>query len=244
MKRIAGLLALTSAIGMAQATEVPTLFTNNEVGVLLSDEVLGAQRGKYMAANSRSHYFGIEFITTIAGPGNTMITNGMQLNVNLASNQPTISTYSSAGDVSTSESGQHNTNSNAPNGSGVVQVAQIAGNANQGINDFMLLSGGMSPQGTVLNKGHYRVNTFNGHTVSYQFNGSGIGMEYTSQDGHVTAAQTVRSGDGNKGFLQQFSINGNHKLLSNQAKIYMGDTPAAYTDLAKTLMHQLPMGIK
>lgn len=243
MIRIAGLLALTSAIGMAQATETPDLFSNNEVGFLLSDEVLGAQRGKYIANNSRSHYFGIEFITTISGPGNTMITNGMQLNVNLGSNQPTISTYNSSGNVSTSDSSQYDA-SDTPNGSGVVQVAQIAGNFNKGINDFMLISGDMSPQGAVLEKGHYRVNNVAGNSVHYQFNSSGIGMAYASQDGKVTASQMVRSSNGNKGFLQQFSINGNHKLLSNQAKIYMGDTPSAYTDLAKTLQYQLPMGIK
>lgn len=240
MRRIAGLLALTSAIGIAQAAEMPQLFNNNEVGVLLSDEVLGAQRGKYVAG-PQAHYFGIEFITTVVGPGNTILTSGMQLNVNFNRGDPTmeVNVY---GDTSPTPAVA--IANNTPNGSGLVQVAQIAGNTNTGINDFSFIPGKMSIQGSTLNQGHYQINTPNGETVRYQFNSSGIGMSYASNNDTVTSMQMLRNSNGNQGFLQQFSIADNNKLLSNQTKFYMGDKIGAYTDLAKTLQQQLPMGIR
>ncbi|MFD1006630.1 hypothetical protein [Oceanisphaera ostreae] len=245
MRRIAGLLALTSAIGIAQAAEMPHLFNNNEVGVLLSDEVLGAQRGKFVSANSQAHYFGIEFITTISGPNNTMITNGMQLNVNFNRTQPvSVNTYSSENSLTSTSVGIA-PNSSLPNGSGVVQVAQVSGNGNMGVNDFMFVPGQMTVKGSALTQNHYQLSLPNGiGTVRYDVGGSGLGMSYASQDGHVTSAQMLRNSNGNQGFVQQFSIADNNKLLSNQAKFYMGDKLGAYTDLANTLKQQLPMGIK
>ena len=240
MKRIAGLLALASTIGMAQAAELPTLFNNSEVGVLLSDDVLGAQRGKYVSG-PQNHYFGIEFITSIAGPNGSILSSGMQLNVNFNRNQPkvTVNVYGNDTPLSTDATAK-----NTPNGSGLVQLAQIAGNNNTGINDLSFIPGYMPTQGSTINSGgHYQLKMPQG-MVRYEFNSKGIGMAYTSDDNKITAAQMVRNSNGNQGFVQQFSIADNNKLLSNQAKFYMGDKIGAYTDLAKTLQQQLPMGIR
>ena len=238
MKRIAGLLALASSIGMAHAAPPPALFNNNEVGVLLSDDVLGAQRGKFVSG-PQNHYFGIEFITHIPGPDNNMISRGMQLNVNFNRGRPTMAVNVYEDTPSASDATANST----PNGSGLVQVAQIAGNTNIGINEFSFIPGNMPIKGTPLNQGHYQLKMPQG-MVRYEFNSSGIGMAYTSDDSKITAAQMVRNSNGNQGLVQQFSIADNNKLLSNQAKFYMGDKTGAYTDLANTLQQQLPMGIR
>ncbi|MBO1519219.1 hypothetical protein [Oceanisphaera pacifica] len=244
MKQIVGLLALISSVGLVQAAETPSLFNNNIIGVQLSDEVLGAQRGKFVAANARSHYFGIEFITTIPGANNTMITNSMQVNVNFNQKQPVkINTYSSAGSATSNNASTAGANNILPNGSGVVQAAQIAGNGNAGINDFMFIPGQMKMQGQTLKQGHYQLNLPEG-TVRYDVNSSGLGMSYISQNGNVNSTQRLRNNQGNKGFVQQFRITDNNKLLSNQTKFYIGDKMAAYTDLADTLRQQLPTGIR
>lgn len=240
MKRIAGLLALASTIGMAQAADLPTLFSNNDVGVLLSDDILGAQRGKYVSGPQK-HYFGIEFITSIAGPNGSILSSGMQLNVNFNRNQPQVTVNVYGNDTPTATNA---TTNNTPNGSGLVQVAQIAGNNNTGMNDFSFIPGTMQTQGSTINAGgHYQLKMPQG-MVRYEFNSQGVGMAYTSDDNRITATQMVRNNNGNQGFVQQFSIADNNKLLSNQAKFYMGDKLGAYTDLAKTLQQQLPMGIR
>lgn len=244
MRRIAGLLALTSAIGIAQAAEMPQLFNNNEMGVLLSDDVLGAQRGKFVAG-PKNHYFGIEFITHVVGPNGNTVSNGMQLNVNFNQKQPTmtVNAYSNETASITNATANSNIENGMPNGSGLVQVAQIAGNANSGINDFSFVPGNMQIKGASINQGHYQLKMPQG-MVRYEFNNSGIGMAYTSGDNKVTSAQMVRNSNGNQGFVQQFSIADNNKLLSNETKFYMGDKIGAYTDLAKALQQQLPMGIR
>ena len=241
MKKITSLLLLISSAGLVQAAEMPHLFNNNEIGVLLSDDVLSGQRGKF-TSGPQAHYFGIEFVTSVAGPNNTMITKGMQLNVNFNRGQPTVG-ISVYGNEAPTASDQNGIGSSAPNGSGVVQGAQIAGNNNAGINDFVFIPGQMTPQGTQLQQGHYQLNLPDG-MMHYEFNSGGLGMSYTSADGKISSTQMLRSNNDNKGFVQHFSINDNSKLLSNQAKFYMGDQLANYHDLAKTLQQQLPTGIR
>ena len=243
MNKIVSLLVLISSAGLVQASETPHLFNNNEVGVLVSDEVLSGQRGKF-TAGPQAHYFGIEFVTAVAGPNGTIMTSGMQLNVNFNRNQPTIS-VNGYGDEAPSASLNDAENRAAPlpNGSGLVQVAQIAGNANIGINDLTFVSGQMPEKGTALNQGHYQLALPDG-LVRYDFNNGALGMSYSANDGSVNAAQMLRSNKNNQGFIQQFSINDDSKLLSNQAKFYMGDQLANYHDLAKTLQQQLPTGIR
>ncbi|WP_417618400.1 hypothetical protein [Oceanisphaera sp.] len=248
MKWTAGLLVLTSTMTfMVQASEKPAIFSNGDIGVLLSDDILGAQRGKFVA-QQRSHYFGIEFVTNIAGPNGTMLTSGMQLNVNFnnAGRQPEvgINVYGSGTPATGSTTHSGSLAQNSPNGSGVVQLAQIAGNANTGINDFSFQPGMMPMKdGTALTQSHYQL-SLPGGMVRYEFTASGMGMAFASDDGKITAAQMVRSNNGNQGFVQQFSIADNNKLLSNEAKFYMGDKAATYAGLAQTLRQQLPTGIK
>ena len=244
MNKVASLLVLISSAGLAQAAEMPNLFNNNAVGVRVSDEVLSGQRGKFITG-PQAHYFGIEFVTAVAGPNGTIMTSGMQLNVNLNHNQPTVS-VNGYGDEAPSAS-QNNLGNNTlpqlPNGSGLVQVAQIAGNANIGINDLAFVSGEMQIKGNPLTQGHYQLTLPEG-MVSYDFNNGGLGMSYTTSDGSVSATQMLRSNKGNQGFVQQLSIIDDSKLLSNQAKFYMGDQLGSYQDLAKTLQQQLPTGIR
>lgn len=241
MKKFASLLVLMSSVGLVQAAETPILFHNNEVGVLVSDEVLGGQRGKFVAG-PQAHYFGIEFVTSVVGPNGNIMTSGMQLNVNFNRNQPTVG-VNVYGNEAPTASEQNGIGSSAPNGSGVVQGAQIAGNANIGINDLAFVPGQMSIKGNALNQGHYQLALPDG-LVRYDFNNGGLGMSYSAHDGSVNATQMLRSNKGNQGFVQQFSINDDSKLLSNQAKFYMGDQLGAHTDLAKTLQQQLPTGIR
>lgn len=239
MKWIAGLLALSSTMGIAQAFETPALFDNSNIGVALSDEILGAQRGKFVAGPG-AHYFGIEFVTTIAGPNGSILTSGMQLNVNFNRNKPTVgvNVYDANAETTTG-----NLSQNSPNGSGVVQLAQIAGNANTGFNELSFQTGTMPEAGMALSQGHYQLSLPEG-MVRYEFSPSGMGLELTSGDGQVTAAQMVRSKNGSQGIVQQFSVAGNNQLLFNQAKFYMGDNLGAYGDLAQALRQQLPAGLK
>lgn len=239
MRWIAGLLTLAATTGLAQAADIPSLFKNGQRGIQLSDEVLGAQRGKFVAG-PKAHYFGIEFITHIPGPNGTMITNGMQLNVNLNRNQPTVAVNAYNSNI---ESSTHNgILTNGPNGSGVVQVAQVAGNANTGINDLSFQKGTMVSQGAALSQGHYKL-SLPGGMAHYEFTSSGLGMSYTSTDKSISAAQMVRGSKGSQGLVQQLSIADNNKLLSNETKFYMGDQLNSYGDLAKTLRQQLPTGL-
>ncbi len=241
MNKIVSFLVLISSAGLAQASEAPHLFNNNEVGVLVSDEVLGGQRGKF-TSGPQAHYFGIEFVTSVAGPNGTIMTSGMQLNVNFNRNQPTVGVNVYGNEAPTAS--QHNgIGSSAPNGSGVVQGAQIAGNANIGINDLAFISGQMPTKGTALNQGHYQLTLPDG-LVRYDFNNGALGMSYAANDGSINATQMLRSNKGNQGFVQQFSIIDDSKLLSNQAKFYMGDQLGSHHDLAKTLQQQLPTGIR
>ncbi|MGO4999301.1 hypothetical protein [Oceanisphaera sp. W20_SRM_FM3] len=241
MKKSIVLLTLASSIGLVEAADISAPF-NSDIGMLVSDEVLGAQRGKFVAG-PKNHYFGIEFITSIAGPNGTIMTSGMQLNVNFNHNQPTVSVnhYGDEGSLSTGSA--QNSINNAPNGSGVVQIAQIAGNGNAGLNDLSFMSGQMQVKGSSLTQGQYQLSLPDG-LVRYDFNNSGLAMSYASNDGNLTTTQMLRDSNGSKGFVQQFSIADNSKLLSNQAKFYMGDQLNAYTDLAETLRQQLPTGIR
>lgn len=242
MKKISGLLALISSVGLVQAAEIPAPFNNHDIGVLLADDVLGTQRGKFVAG-PQANYFGIEFITSVVGPNGSIMTSGMQLNVNFNRNNPTVSMSGYGHDNAlTPDSSQVNTaiNSQLPNGSGLVQVAQIAGNANTGINDLTFVPGQMQIKGPAISQGHYQL-SLPGGMVQYDFNNGGLGMSYSSLDGKVNATQMLR---GSKGLVQQFSITDNNKLLSNQTKFYVGDQLGGYTDLAKTLQQQLPMGLR
>lgn len=241
MKKTTSLLLFISSIGLVHAAETPHLFNNHEVGVLLSDDILSGQRGKFISG-PQAHYFGIEFVTSVAGPNNTMITKGMQLNVNFNRGQPKVG-VSVYGNEALADSAQNNIGESAPNGSGVVQGAQIAGNSNIGVNDFVFIPGKMTPQGTELKQGHYQLNLPDG-MMHYEFNSGGLGMSYTSADGKISSTQMLRSNVDNKGFVQHFSISDNSRLLSNQAKFYMGDQLGVYDDLSKVLQQQLPTGIR
>lgn len=244
MKKIVTLLIFISSTSLVEAAKLPNPF-NNDIGVLLSDDILGGQRGKFVAG-PQPHYFGIEFITSVAGPNGTIMTSGMQLNVNLNRNQPTISVNGYSDDAGlTSSSKQNNMGANGqlPNGSGLVQIAQIAGNDNIGINDLTFVSGQMQIKGQALNQGHYQLNLPDG-LVRYDFNNGGLGMSYSANDGSFSSTQVLRGDKGNQGLVQQFSIKDNSQLLSNQAKFYMGDQLGAHTDLAETLRQQLPTGIR
>ena len=241
MKKSIVLLTLASSIGLVEAAEISNPF-NSEVGILVNDEVLGAQRGKFVAG-PKNHYFGIEFITSIAGPNGTIMTSGMQLNVNFNRNQPTVSVNHYADEGSLSIGSAQNSMDSAPNGSGVVQIAQIAGNGNAGLNDLSFMSGQMQVKGSSLTQGQYQLSLPDG-LVRYDFNNSGLGMSYSSNDGNLTTTQMLRDSNGNQGLVQQLSIADNSKLLSNQAKFYMGDQLNASTDLAETLRQQLPTGIR
>lgn len=245
MKKIFGLLAFISSFNLVQATEAPHLFNKNDVGVLLSDEVLGSQRGKFVAG-PQAHYFGIEFVTSVTGPSGNIMTSGMQLNINFNRNQPSVTVNGYSNENSLPSSVQPNnagSHGQLANGSGLVQVGQVAGNANAGINDFIFVPGQMQLKGNALNQGHYQVSLPDG-LVSYDFNNNGLGMSYSAHDGSTNATQMLRGSKDNQGFVQQFSITDNNKLLSNQAKFYIGDQLNANQDLAKVLQQQLPTGIR
>ncbi|ART80284.1 hypothetical protein [Oceanisphaera avium] len=242
MKKIVMFLTLISTAGLVQAAELANPFSN-DIGILLSDEVLSGQRGKFVAG-PKPHYFGIEFITSIAGP-NGIITSGMQLNVDLNSRNPklNVSAYTDENTLASninSKNDPHTAN-NLPNGSGLVQGAQVTGNNNIGINDLSFIAGNMSVKGQTLNQGHYQIKLPDG-LVRYDFNSGGLGMSYSTSTSSAT--QMLRNDKNNNGLVQQLSINGNSQLLSNQAKFYIGDQLGVYTDLAETLRQQLPTGIR
>lgn len=240
MKRIVGLLAFTSVIGMANAAQPPELFNNHAVGVAVSDDILSAQRGKFVSSQNQNHYFGIEFVTSIAGPNNLMINRSMQLTVDFSQGQPNIGMYINSPDAQATTN-QNNLGATAPNGSGIIQGAQIAGNGNVGINDFIFIPEKITTQGTSLQQGHYQVALPDG-VMNYAFNNNGLGMMYTSSDGETTATQMLRNNNNNKGFVQHFNIKDHGLQVSNQTKFYMGEKTNAYIDLAKTLQQQLPVG--
>ncbi|MDV2857270.1 hypothetical protein [Oceanimonas sp. CAM02] len=240
MKWVAGFLALTSVVGISQANEIPSPFNNNGTGILLGDDILDAQRGKFIAAN-KSHYFGIEFVTTISGPMGSMITSGMQLNVNFNRSGPSVGVNLYGNQEPDPSDG--GISDSVPNGSGLVQLAQIAGDANTGVNDFSFQPGYMPQKGSPISQGQYQINLPDG-MMQFEFTPSTIGMAVTSGNGQTVARQMLRNATGNQGFVQQFRIEDNHQLLSNQAKIYMGDGLGPYASIANTLRQQLPIGFK
>lgn len=234
MKWIAGLLTLTAATGMAQAADTSSLFKIEHLGIQLSDDMLDTQRGKFVAGPN-AHYFGIEFITHFNDANGNAISSGMQLNVNMNQQQPTVAVNVYTNDAeATTANGML---ANGPNGNGVVQIAQVAGSANTGVNDLSFQQGVMPTKGQALEQGYYQVALPNG-TANYEFSSAGLGMSYTSTDKTINAAQMVRS---SKGLVQQLSIADNNKRLSNEAKFYMGDQLINSTgDLANTLRQQIP----
>lgn len=239
MKWIAGLLTLAATIGMVQAAHTPPLFKQGSLGIQLSDDILGAQRGKFVAGPN-AHYFGIEFITHLTGPNGNIITNGMQLNVNMSRQQPkaSVNIYTDGAKAAP----HHSMPDNSPNGSGIVQVAQVAGSANIGINDLSFQHGIMATKGSPLTPGYYQVSLPSG-IAHYEFTTNGLGMSYTSTDQKINATQMVRSSKGNQGLVQQLNIADSNRLLSNEAKFYIGDQINSKGDLAKTLQQQLPTGL-
>lgn len=185
----------------------------------LSDQQLSSLRGRFVSNNGVT-FFGIQFVSTLISAQQQQSAM-MSINVDTRATQPNMAIRIGGTPQSISSDSTIMSESNNIEGSGVVQVLQLQGTANQSVNQTSLSQPQSNPipEGQIVGTGQFQQSGSLGQTY-YQVSSHYIGYQLKSSDGNVILEQGLRGSDLSKGLLQLNRVNGEGITSINQTKIW------------------------
>lgn len=196
----------------------------NPAIVALSDPELAEMRGRFIAADNRVMYFGVEMITQWQTTGGTM-SAGLSVGIDRAGRQPSVTfapTVSINGSPKAATSGSHSVQgTNTSDTRGVRQQIQVAGNDNRADNYFDVR---IEPHraGDTTSGGGYNVQIEQGGAVvvsglSRSRRQAGVSMQL----GNSRVFQGFQAGNA----TQLIQLAGDHQMVNNQLRLVVGIDP-------------------
>jgi len=196
--------------------------------VALSDPELAQMRGRFIAADNRVMYFGVEMISQWQTPSGTM-SAGLTVGIDQSGGHPEVTfqpTLAIEGSPEAQTSGRHVVAGGSRNDSrGVRQQIQVAGNDNRANNVMEVL---IEPhqdarQGSSGQNGDYRVEVSQGGTViASGLSSSGRNAGVSMQMGNSLVRQGIQNGNAS----QVIQLAGNHQAVHNQLRLLVGVDPS------------------
>ncbi|WP_410473697.1 hypothetical protein [Guyparkeria sp. TX1] len=196
----------------------------NPAIVALSDPELAQMRGRFIAADNRVMYFGVEMITQWDTTGGTM-SAGLTVGIDRGGSQPTVTfapTVSIEGTPSVATSGSHSVEgSNAGETRGIRQQIQVAGNDNRADNYFDVRIEPHSGGGTTSSSGYNVEIQQGGALVASGLSNGGRQAGVSMQMGNSRVFQGFQAGNAS----QMIRLAGDHQVVNNQLRLVVGIDP-------------------
>ena len=192
----------------------PLAHLSDKFAPQLADAELANLRGRYVSTRG-INYFGIEFISTLT-TAQAQQTASMNLTLSVQQNQPKL-------DIRINDEGATPTTalSSSPiQGSGLVQVMQLAGSGNNSVNQTGIVLTAPAMAGQSVAAGNYARQGSLG-TASYRISGNYVGLQLNSSDGRVQLEQSLRGTDFSRGLLQLNRVKGDGLQTLNQTRIWL-----------------------
>ncbi|WP_125199683.1 hypothetical protein [Guyparkeria sp. SCN-R1] len=214
------------AVGLACAGLLisGTVLAANPAIVALSDPQLAQMRGRFLAADNRVMYFGVEMITQWQTTGGTMAA-GLSVGIDRAGRQPSVTfapTVSIEGAPRLATSGSHGVvGSNTGKTRGVRQQVQVAGNDNRAANHFDVRIEPHSGGGTTSSSGYNVEIQQGGAVVASGLSNGGRRTGVSMQLGNSRVFQGFQSGNA----TQVIQLAGDHQVVNNQLRLVVGIDP-------------------
>lgn len=215
------------AVGLACAGLLisGSVLAANPAIVALTDPELAEMRGRFLAADNRVMYFGVEMITQWQTTGGTMAA-GLSVGIDRAGRTPSVTfapTVSIQGDPGIDSSGSHLVQGNATDRSrGVRQQIQVAGNDNRAANQFDVR---IEPHrgGSTGSEGGYNVEVRQGAAVvAAGLSNGGRQAGVSMQLGNSRVFQGFQAGNA----AQVIQLAGDHQVVNNQLRLVVGIDPS------------------
>ncbi|MFP4462708.1 MAG: hypothetical protein ACLFO0_02520 [Guyparkeria sp.] len=214
------------AVGLACAGLLisGSVLAANPAIVALTDPELAEMRGRFLAADNRVMYFGVEMITQWQTTGGTMAA-GLNVGIDRAGRQPTVTfvpTVSIQGQPDSAASGTHVVRGGVTdNTRGVRQQIQVAGNDNRAENRFNVHVQSYT-QGAAGDASGYNVEVRQGGAVvASGLSGGGRQAGVNMQLGNSRVFQGFQSGNA----AQVIQLAGDHQMVNNQLRLVVGIDP-------------------
>ncbi len=214
------------AIGVAVAGLLISgkVLAANPYIVSLTNPELAEMRGRFVAADNRVMYFGVEMITQWQTSSGTM-SGALTVGIDRAGGRPTITfapTVTIEGSPSVATSGTHTVaGNNTDDTRGVRQQIQVAGNDNRAANHFDV---SIEPhRGGTASSGGSNVETQQGGAVvTSGLSDGGRQAGVTMQLGNSRVFQGFQSGNA----TQSIQLAGDHQVVNNQLRLTVGIDPS------------------
>ncbi|MFI9655134.1 hypothetical protein ABGV17_10420 [Guyparkeria sp. GHLCS8-2] len=198
----------------------------NPAIVSLSDPELAQMRGRFIAADNRVMYFGVEMITQWDTTGGRMAA-GLTVGIDRAGGQPTVTfapTVSIQGTPTQATSGSHSVEGgNAGDTTrGVRQQIQVAGNDNRAANYFDVSIEPHSGNMTSSDGGYNVEIQQGGAVVAAGLSNGGRQAGVSMQMGNSRVFQGFQTGNAS----QLIQLAGDHQVVNNQLRLVVGIDPS------------------
>ncbi len=214
------------AVGLAFAGLLisGTVLAANPAIVALSDPELAQMRGRFLAADNRVMYFGVEMITQWQTTGGTMAA-GLSVGIDRAGQQPSVTfapTVSIEGSPNVATSGMHTVEgSNTGETRGVRQQIQVAGNDNRATNNFDVRIEPHHRDGASSGGGYNVEIQQGGAVVASGLSNGGRQAGVSMQLGNSRVFQGFQAGNA----AQVIQLAGDHQVVNNQLRLVVGIDP-------------------
>ncbi|HER34653.1 MAG: hypothetical protein JXJ30_07550 [Halothiobacillaceae bacterium] len=197
--------------------------------VALSDPQLAEMRGRFLAADNRVMYFGVEMITQWQTTGGTMAA-GLNVGIDRSGRTPSVTfapTVSIQGQPRADGSGSHVVEGGATDRTrGVRQQIQVAGNDNVANNQFEVQIDSHRGGGTTHSGGYNVEIRQGGAVVAAGLSNGGREAGVNLQLGNSRVFQGFQSGNA----AQVIQLAGDHHAINNQLRLVVGIDPSRLSD--------------
>ncbi len=223
IKKTALAVALAGGVVGGMIALAPSAWAANPAIVSLTDPELDTMRGRFIAADNRVLYFGVEMITQWHTPDGDM-QGGLTIGIDRARGTPTVSfqpTVSIEGTPRASGSAGRDISGTGGDSRGVRQQIQVAGNDNRAHNGFeVVLQPYNGDSGQATQSGNtVQVLRQDGAVVASGLTGNGQSAGVTMQLGQSTAQQLIQ---GRGGANQLIRLSGDGQMIQNQLRLVVG----------------------
>ncbi|MFP4640130.1 MAG: hypothetical protein ACLFMY_06785 [Guyparkeria sp.] len=225
IRKTALAVALAAGVVGGMIAASPSAWAGNPAIVSLTDPELDTMRGRYIAADNRVLYFGVEMITQWHTPDGDMQA-GLTIGIDRGRGAPTVSfqpTVSIEGSPTASDSAGREIAGGGGDTRGVRQQIQVAGNDNSAHNGFEVVvtpyAGGEGSASAGQSGNTVQVLRQDGAVVASGLTGNGGSPGVTMQLGQSTAQQFIqRRGGAN----QMIRLSGDGQTIQNQLRLQVG----------------------
>ncbi len=223
MKKTALAVAFATGVVGGMIAVSPSAWAGNPAIVSLTDPELDSMRGRFIAADNRVLYFGVEMVTQWHTPDGDMQA-GLSIGIDRGRGAPTVSfqpTVSIEGSPAASGSAGREATGGGGNTRGVRQQIQVAGNDNRAHNGFeVVVTPYAKGDGSAGQTGNaVQVLRQDGAVVASGVSGNGRSAGVSMQLGQSSARQFIQ---GRGGANQLIRLAGDGQMVQNQLRLTVG----------------------